>query len=347
MSDKTKAALQSCQCHYQMFKQGQNTRVSAGGQSLSRMHICTQGIISVSFSKALKSASEQNQRVKKNITSKEQRPLFDAIFLNNFNAFHQPFLNYKICAIYGKRPNTFITIFGKVNTKGNRITLISISIVYHFKWKEIIFNNFNCLIAGNLSHCNFYSVVDFFDSLRWRRLISPLIEATTKPAVLSPSSFTFSSSPINSNGTLETICCDLLFLEPVAMSAFPFDWWHSVYAKKNHNQGLKVAFTLFYGKCMPPVKVRHKWQRPGVLGTTTEASNHNVIGANTMACIQHTQTRPKYQYRFLALNRHDKKAKPCRLSVEAATEREARSILAPHFILSLAARLPVQEVRHV
>lgn len=66
-----------------------------------------------------------------------------------------------------------------------------------------------------------------------------------------------------------------------------------------------------------------------------------------MAELQHTQTRPKYQYRFLALNRHDKKAKPCRLSVEAATEREARSILAPHFILSLAARLPVQEVRHV
>ncbi len=66
-----------------------------------------------------------------------------------------------------------------------------------------------------------------------------------------------------------------------------------------------------------------------------------------MSFIQHTQTRPKYQYRFLALNRHDKQAKPCRLSVEAATEREARSILAPHFILSLAARLPVQEVRHV
>lgn len=35
MSDKTKAALQSCQCHYQMFKQKQNTRLNAGGQSLS------------------------------------------------------------------------------------------------------------------------------------------------------------------------------------------------------------------------------------------------------------------------------------------------------------------------
>ncbi len=63
-----------------------------------------------------------------------------------------------------------------------------------------------------------------------------------------------------------------------------------------------------------------------------------------MADNQSTQTRPKFTWRFLALNRHDKKAKPCRLSVEATTEREARSILAPHFILSLAARLPVPEV---
>ncbi|MFJ5367531.1 host cell division inhibitor Icd-like protein [Pectobacterium punjabense] len=83
-----------------------------------------------------------------------------------------------------------------------------------------------------------------------------------------------------------------------------------------------------------------------------------------MADIQSTQTRPKFQYRFLALNRHDKKAKPCRLSVEAGTEREARRILSPHFILSFAARIPLagmveiampicvvetetQEVRHV
>lgn len=62
--------------------------------------------------------------------------------------------------------------------------------------------------------------------------------------------------------------------------------------------------------------------------------------------ITHPQGRNNYTWRFLAINRHDKKAKPCRLSVEAATEREARRILAPHFILSLAARLPVREVFH-
>ncbi|EAW6215661.1 hypothetical protein FFU43_24720 [Salmonella enterica] len=102
------------------------------------------------------------------------------------------------------------------------------------------------------------------DFLRWRRLISPLIDSTTKRAVLSPSSFTFSSSSINSSGTLETICCDLLFLAPVAMFESPCYWWHSVYAKKNFIQYLKVACTLIYVRCMPLVKVSKKQRNPAV-----------------------------------------------------------------------------------
>ncbi|QXD00422.1 hypothetical protein MKleb_4921 [Klebsiella sp. PL-2018] len=86
---------------------------------------------------------------------------------------------------------------------------------------------------------------------------------------------------------------------------------------------------------------------PQTVGAVLGRLTKPLTGVTIMAELQHTQTRPKYQYRFLALNRHDKQAKPCRLSVEATTEREARSILAPHFILSQAARLPVQEVRHV
>jgi len=69
------------------------------------------------------------------------------------------------------------------------------------------------------------------------------------------------------------------------------------------------------------------------------------------AAMKNDTTRPQgrnnYIWRFLALNRHDKKAKPCRLSVEAETEHDASCILAPHFILSLAARLPAVEVLHV
>ncbi|MDR6295421.1 host cell division inhibitor Icd-like protein [Pantoea dispersa] len=60
-----------------------------------------------------------------------------------------------------------------------------------------------------------------------------------------------------------------------------------------------------------------------------------------------TQATPKFQFRFLALSRADMLAKPCRVSVEAISEKEARRILAPHFILSLAARLPVQGGAHV
>lgn len=65
-----------------------------------------------------------------------------------------------------------------------------------------------------------------------------------------------------------------------------------------------------------------------------------------MAKPQCNQTHPKFQYHFLALCRADLMAKPCRLSVEATSEQEARRILSPQFILSFAGRLPVQEVHH-
>lgn len=65
-----------------------------------------------------------------------------------------------------------------------------------------------------------------------------------------------------------------------------------------------------------------------------------------MAVNQHTPNHPEFVWRFLALPRADMQAKPCRISVQAESEREARRVLAPHYILPLAARLPVQEVAH-
>lgn len=61
---------------------------------------------------------------------------------------------------------------------------------------------------------------------------------------------------------------------------------------------------------------------------------------------RNSRTPNKFTWRFLAFSRIDCEAKPYRLSVVASTEQEARQVLAPHFILSLAARLPVREVRH-
>lgn len=93
MLNKTKAALQSCQCHYQMFKQEQNTRISAGGQSLSRMHICILGIVSVSFSKALKSAPGFSSNRGK-VPQTNKRPFWRKPYLRQWRTLGRTAKNY-------------------------------------------------------------------------------------------------------------------------------------------------------------------------------------------------------------------------------------------------------------
>ncbi|WP_329502695.1 host cell division inhibitor Icd-like protein [Klebsiella aerogenes] len=61
-----------------------------------------------------------------------------------------------------------------------------------------------------------------------------------------------------------------------------------------------------------------------------------------MAGSQHTQTRPKYQYRFLALSATERRT----VHITAVTEREAREQSPAGCVMVFAGRLPVQEVRH-
>lgn len=85
-----------------------------------------------------------------------------------------------------------------------------------------------------------------------------------------------------------------------------------------------------------------KITKPSSARTLTRLLTKPLIEVTVMAGTQHTQTRPKFQYRFLAIDRANRKATPCRLTVEAHTEQEARLILCAHFILSFAARLPAK-----
>ena len=185
--------------------------------------------------------------------------------------------------------------------------------------------------------------------LRWRRLISPMAAVIRKPAVLSPLFFTDSISSNTSCGTRTFTCFDLLFTEPVAITDSPRVWCYSLYAKKNHIQYLtcyapsnKVNSTL--------IKPRHKNGNASECGNTTEASNHNVRWSNIMACIQHTQTRPEFTWRFLSASERYPTAKPLVIYVNASSEQEARDTM-PGVNLVFAARLPyhafqVLEVRH-
>ena len=62
-----------------------------------------------------------------------------------------------------------------------------------------------------------------------------------------------------------------------------------------------------------------------------------------MADIQFTQTRPEFQYRFLALGTSSQRV----VHIIAATEHQAREHSPDGFVMVFAGRLPVQEVRHV
>ncbi|WP_346727284.1 host cell division inhibitor Icd-like protein [Proteus terrae] len=69
-------------------------------------------------------------------------------------------------------------------------------------------------------------------------------------------------------------------------------------------------------------------------------SKHNtpVTGRNSIT--------PNHSYRwlFLALNRSDYTAKPCRIAVTALNEHDARLMLVRDYILAFAGRVPVQGV---
>lgn len=176
-----------------------------------------------------------------------------------------------------------------------------------------------------------------------RRATSPRIAVTINPALLSSGLFNASMLSITSCGMRIDICFDLSLTVFLTMSVCLMIWCDSVYTKNESQKGLTCDSLETNLNHTSLLWCDSQRQRPGVLGTTTEASNHNVTEAYIMACSHDTQTRPekKYRWRFLALKRSDLGAKPCCLSVNASTEREARRILAPHFILSLAARLPV------
>ena len=59
-----------------------------------------------------------------------------------------------------------------------------------------------------------------------------------------------------------------------------------------------------------------------------------------------TPTQTQFKFLFLSIKRSDTTAKPCRITVTASNEYDARLMLVRDYILSFAGRLPAQEVAH-
>ncbi|CNF39403.1 phage immunity repressor protein [Yersinia rohdei] len=189
-----------------------------------------------------------------------------------------------------------------------------------------------------------YSDGSTLDFLRWRRLISPCMAVTINCPVVSPSSFTNSIASTTSCGARACTFCDLLLMWSLCTTGLHLCLWNPVYIKKEIKKELKWNPVGVYTGIHLIVLFAIKLAKPRSATNTIWASNHNVIGANTMACQHSTQTRPKFQYLFLAVCRSDLNATPHRESVTAHSEQDARRSLAGQFVLSFAGRIPAQGV---
>ncbi|WP_431522689.1 host cell division inhibitor Icd-like protein [Rosenbergiella epipactidis] len=178
-----------------------------------------------------------------------------------------------------------------------------------------------------------YSSADFLASLRCLRWISPLAALTKKPAVLSPTSFSFSMSSSTSCGILIVVIFDLAFFEPVAITEFLLKWCISVYSKKRIKKALKCISLECSFKFIGEIhqckdKARQCWN-------TYRASNHNHLSeVKDMAVIQHTQTHPKFTWRFMALSADGLDI----VHIEAGTEEEARALSPAGHVIIFAGR---------
>ncbi|HAI1512375.1 TPA: host cell division inhibitor Icd-like protein [Escherichia coli] len=178
---------------------------------------------------------------------------------------------------------------------------------------------------------------------RWRRLISPCIDAMMNCDVLSPDSFTDSMAFTISCGTRAFRACDFAFVVPVAISIPLLDWWGTVYTEKAQIKPLTWATPKAYsGPHLEIIKV-HKCKAPQVslplagLLTTNDSESIEVAMRNHTT---HPQGRDshdlnKYIWRFIALST----AQPRVITIEATSEQEARQQSPAGCVMVFAARI--------
>lgn len=315
MTGKTKAAMPGRQCNTALQKHRQITRLAAGGQTLSR-----------------RNPYAQINRVRLTYGDRDKGEQYSGSWQNNVKRGSEvPTNNVESCE--DNQPSL----------RGEAQRLCgSLRPAQNLQVTKSHSQN-NPSLRGAVHSITESNPVQLSDSdlafLRWRRLISPRIAVTINPALLSPSSLSDSISATTSCGTRTVKSCDFAFLLDVAITDSFDVWCVSVYAKKSYAQCLKCVSLECSFKSEGETHLTNSEARQ--CSNTNRASYHNVTEAYIMACIQHTQTRPKYQYRFLALSAIGRNV----IHITATTEREAREQSPAGCVMVFAGRLPV-EVRH-
>ncbi|EHT9348702.1 host cell division inhibitor Icd-like protein, partial [Escherichia coli] len=178
---------------------------------------------------------------------------------------------------------------------------------------------------------------------RWRRLISPCIDAMMNCDVLSPDSFTDSMAFTISCGTRAFRACDFAFVVPVAISIPLLDWWGTVYTEKAQIKLLTWATPKTYsGPHLEVIKV-YKCKAPQVslpLAGLLTTNDRKIIEVAMRNHTTHPQGRDshnlnKYIWRFIALST----AQPRVITIEATSEQEARQQSPDGCVMVFAARI--------
>ncbi|ELL7144899.1 host cell division inhibitor Icd-like protein [Escherichia coli] len=187
---------------------------------------------------------------------------------------------------------------------------------------------------------------DYSDSLalrRWRRLISPCIDAMMNCDVLSPVSFTDSMAFTISCGTRAFRACDFAFVVPVAISIPLVDWWGTVYTEKAQIKLLTWTTPKTYSGPHLEIIKAHKCKAPQVssaLAGLLTTNDNEIIEAAMRNHTTHPQGRDshnlnKYIWRFIALST----AQPRVIHIVATSEQEARQQSPDGCVMVFAARI--------
>lgn len=342
MSDKTKAAPHGRQCS--TTKQIQHTRTCAGGQRMSQrnfaptdfIQFCTLGTAALAqLECAALQHTMQKSRSCEHYPVSGNQPYMVRVVLPGSSGVAKMQLgqlpyNFRHWQGYAAVPYTLKEI------SPNLERLVFNRSPKQRGYAALQYTSENSRRYPDIGYHSLSASLAF---LRCRRLISPLAAHTRKPAVLSPSSLRDSISATTSCGTRTVNSCDFAFLLDVAITDSFDVWCVSVYAKKSYVQCLKCVSL----KCSfeSEGETHLVCAKPGSARNTNRASYHNVIGANTMADQQHTQTRPEFTWLFLATPKHYPECLPIVLRFDADTEEDARDAF-PGWDLIFAAKIRAQ-----
>lgn len=348
IADKTKAALQSCQCHYEKPKQIKHTRVNADGQRMSQRNSATAVFIQ----------DFGMQRLYILLF------MFFSRFLNSFlssssSEFNALYFSGIPCRFIAEIANC--NSFASLRSGGKIESGLPIISAEACLQSTVAGQSHVIPICPSVSKTttSYRSVLLLLSAKNLYSIVFPLSDACVLVASVQP----FGSIPP---------CCS--FSRQASLTHelnWPFPAAALICSNKSSSNRMcfivlpersKFFFVLdgcigSYHWCKVNLDGNYhlnvkqlKITKPAGATNTNGPLTKPLVEVTVMAGSQHTQTHPEFTWRFLSTSERYPTAKPLVIYVNASSEQEARDTM-PGVTLIFAARLPfhafqVMEVNH-